>query len=301
MKIGAYKISDFYKKWCEFWFAPQDLLTISMVRFFVFTLMFILYIERQINIETYYFDGGFVPLRHVQDLAFSYFKDRIWYYPASDTWSFYLHLSFLGLLLLIALGVGGRKITWAALLLHVSFLQRNLAINYGVDLYNTFWLFYFSFIQSDQQLSILNKFRKVTPIVYSDMLTSMGIRLMQIQLVVAYVYAGIEKLKGGTWWSGVALWQVMANQQITPYDFGFLKYFPLVVVGITYMTLIYEIYSPVGFFSSKFRPIFVVGGILFHFVIALTMGIYFFGFILAASLLVFVSPDWFRKVMKRPL
>ena len=289
------------RAWDQFWFQPKDLFSLAVARFFIFGLMFVLYFERQLNIETYYYDGGFVPLEHVKTLAQGYFSERLWFYPQTDELVFAVHSIFLVLLLCISLGIGGRVVTGIAFVLHLAILQRNLAINFGVDLYNTHWLLYFTLVKSNEHFSLPSFFRKKNKnpsLLTTDILSLVGFRLLQLQLIISYVYAGIEKLKGGTWWSGIALWQVLANDQLTPYDFSFFKQVPFVVAAVTYLTLIYEIYSPVGFFHPRLKPFFIIGGLLFHFAIAFMIGIYFFGFILAASLIFFIPSDFLRSCLQ---
>lgn len=289
-----------YSKWCEFWFAPRDLYVASFVRMILFTLMFFLYLERQFNIELYFFDSGFVPISQVKDVVSGYLSERVFIHFTTDTLNYYFHLLFLVVLFLMAVGVGGRKIAWVALLLHVSFQQRNIFISYGVDFYSSFWILYFCFIKSDQHFSVLNYFNKKRQKfieIQSDALSSMGIRLIEVQIMLAYVYTGFEKLKGFSWWKGVALWEVLMNPQLNIYDWGWLKHISILVLAMTYLTIAYEIYAPVGFYNEKTRRYFIAFGVLFHLGIAFIMSLYFFGFLMASSLLIFLKQEEVKKLL----
>jgi len=113
--------------------------------------------------------------------------------------------------------------------------------------------------------------------------------MIQIQLCVIYFYTGLEKLKGGTWWDGTALWSVFANPQMVIADLTWLKNFPLVVVALTFATVLFEVYFPALVWFKKTRIIMLLIGISFHMGIGVFMALYSFAFIMMAPYILFVS------------
>lgn len=301
-----YKIKKVLKyfcfQWQFFWFAPQKLYTISFIRMILCGLYFVLYIERQVNFESYYSDHGYVAIQQVAQAHLAPYSEKWLFVYPSDSVAYWAHLTYLFVLLLLFLGIGGRKMTWAAFLLHISFMHRNPIINYGVDMYFVFWLLYLSMIQNNRFFSVINllpRYRgQFAGSSRGDLLSSVGIRFFQLQLVISYVYAGFDKLKGSTWWQGSAAWNALINYQFNPIDWSSLKAVPLLVVVATYGTLIYEIYSPFGFFSPKLRKWWIMMGVIFHLSILFMMGLIFFGLMMAVSVLIFVRSDELRGLFQ---
>lgn len=277
------------KLWNDFWFQPNSvqIKTLSAFRLFLGSVLFVFYFIRFLSFDTYYSDDGFLPLSELgkYDLNFNYYiLDYVQMLP-SEALFYVLHILFLILLLALSLGLLPRWATLLTFFIHVLFLHRNPLINYGVDYYATYFLFYLSFIQHSQFFSLKPKKQTI------DIFTSVGFRLLQIQLVVAYAYAGFEKLKGQTWWEGKAVWNSVINPQISTFDFSWMSHIPFIVAVLSFMTIIFEVYAPVAFFSSKARRLWLVLGFGFHIGILLTLNIPFFALVMTAGLLIFVKDE----------
>lgn len=294
-------MSSFKKLWNDFWFQPSNvqLLSISLFRMLLGSLLFIFYSLRFLEFETYYGSLGFLPIDklNIYDLNFNYYILSFVQSLQSESLFFILHIIFLVLLLLLAVGVLPRWATFVTFILHVLFLHRNPLINYGVDFYSVCFLFYLSFIQHSQAFSLKSKFLKIKlkPI---DVLSCMGYRLLQVQLVVAYAYAGFEKLKGQTWWEGKAVWNTVINPQVAIFDLTWMSQFPFVIAVLTFLTIIYEVYAPVAFFNSKARKLWIVMGMCFHIGIFITMNIPFFAVLMMIALLIFVKDHELKYFLK---
>ncbi|MCH2534999.1 MAG: HTTM domain-containing protein [Bdellovibrionales bacterium] len=277
------------KLWKDFWFQPNSvqIKTISAFRLLLGSLLFVFYFIRFLSFDTYYSNEGFLPLSELgkYDLNFNYYILDYVQILQSEALFYVLHILFLILLALLSLGLLPRWATLLTFFVHVLFLHRNPLINYGVDYYATYFLFYLSFIQHSQFFSLKPKKQTI------DMLTSVGFRLLQIQLVVAYAYAGFEKLKGQTWWEGKAVWNSVINPQISTFDFSWMSHIPFVVAVLSFMTIIFEVYAPVAFFSSKARRIWLALGLGFHIGILLTLNIPFFALVMTVGLLIFVKDE----------
>ena len=155
----------------------------------------------------------------------------------------------------------------------------------------SFFLFYLCLADSTRHYSVLNLFvkqiDKSRPM--SDALNSVAIRFFQIQLCVIYGYTGMEKLKGGPWWDGTALWGAVTNSQLAFMDFTFLSHWPIVIIIGTYFTLIFEIYFPALVWVPKIRPFVLLCGVIFHAMIGLTMGLVFFSAVMVSCYIFFLG------------
>ena len=88
--------------------------------------------------------------------------------------------------------------TWAAFLLHISFMHRNPIINYGVDMYFVFWLLYLSMIQNNRFFSVIN----LLPRYRANLVGRPGRSpffgwnsILSAAIGYFHVYAGFDKLK----------------------------------------------------------------------------------------------------------
>lgn len=289
-------------KWNQFWFKPIDLFPAALFRITFATVIFLQYALRQFNVLEYYSDRGVVPLAEATELLPEIFRPAFFWFPASDPGIIAFHAIYLILILLLGLGFYSRIVSVFALIIQVAFLHRNYSVAYGADIMACYWLLSLCFIESDRVLSLRSKLKlpSFAPKFPDLSLSTMGVRFIQIQLCVIYGYTGLEKLKGSVWWEGTAVWQVMSNQQLSTLDLSFLQNFPLLVVLMTYSTLIFEIYFPFAVWNSKTRPWWLTIGFFFHVGIALTMGLIFFSGVMLAAYLVFLNGDALRQRLNLP-
>jgi Vitamin K-dependent gamma-carboxylase. len=292
-------ISNLIKKaislWDEFWFAPQNLLGVAFMRIMLCGILFFTYVVRQVHIE-YYSDTSWIPRSMVLSLFPDGFRPAFSLFFWPDTWALAMHTLLVVLLGLLTLGIGGRWIAWAAWFLDLAFIQRNYAVNFGADIIGCILLFYLAFTQSCERLSVLNWRKKKTQFQRSDMVSSFFIRMIQIQMGVVYAYTGFEKLKGGSWWEGTALWSVLANPQMVSYDFTAVRYVPWMIAIVSFLTILFETYFPVMVAWKKTRYAWLLMGVSMHLGIAFMMGLWPFSLAMMSTYFLFIEYKDLEKV-----
>ncbi len=289
---------SFLQEWDKFWFAPKNLLGLACMRILFFGALACLYSVRLVNYK-YYTNESWIP----RDLALKVLPEGMrppfpWFFWP-DSWALPMHILLVALLFLLALGIGGRWLMWAAWILNIGFFQRNYAVNYGVDVMGVLFMFYLCFTQSCERLSVINLIRKKKTFVQSDLLSSGVMRLIQIQISVIYAYTGFEKLKGVSWWDGTAIWSVLANPQFTTMNFTFMRHFPWLIAIFGFLTVIFEIYFPAMMFWKKPRYIWLFMGFGMHFSIGVTMGIWAFSAVMVSTYFLFVEPKYLEAILFR--
>jgi hypothetical protein len=170
-----------------------------------------------------------------------------------------------------------------------------MAIVYGLDMISVFFLLYLSIANtrlSDERASSKDKD-------WSALLTSVSLRLIQIQLCIIYAYSGWEKLKGVAWWRGEAMWLVFASPQYARFELGWVSHFPLLLSAATYLTLLWEIYFPMAVWMPKLRPWLLAGGVLMHLGIGLTILIPFFSAVMISIYVTFLTEEQAKRAMAR--
>ncbi len=117
------------------------------------------------------------------------------------------------------------------------------------------------------------------------MIAPWAVRLMQIQLVLVYFLNGINKLNmveaDGRWSNdyidGVAVYWAMNDLTLTRWSFA---QFPMPLIAsklLSWATLVFEIGFPLFVLVRRLRPVLLIGGVLFHLGIFVTMEIAWFG------------------------
>lgn len=290
--FGGLWIDGLWKKLESFWFDFSALKGLSLMRLVVGFVMLALAISRHRGVELFYSNQGMLPRDLFLEIVPELYRPEISFFIWPESWVSWVHLSYIGILALLFLGVGGRLAAFAAWFLHVGFFQRNFSVVFGADLIGGIWLFYLAMGKNNAYFSVLNllnKSRKVS----LDIFSSAAARLIQIHLALIYAYTGWEKLKGASWWEGSSLWTVLANPQLATLDFTWTAGFPLMIAALVYLTLIFEIYFIALVWLPKFRNWFLVSGVLFHLGIAATVGLWEFSLIMIASYAVFMKDsEW---------
>lgn len=282
-------IKNLWSRWERFWFGPQDLLGLAFMRVCLCATMFYMYFVRMFNMH-YFTDQNWITRSMARQAMPELYRPPFMWFFWPDSWSLLVHGLFLVLLLLLTVGIGGRWIMWIAWIFSMGFLQRNYSVVFGADVIASLFMFYMMFTKSCERLSVLNLIRKKSVFVKSDVVSAMMIRMMQVQICVIYGYTGWEKLKGGSWWDGTALWSVMANPQMTTFDFSFLRSVSWLIPIVAYLTIIFEVYFPVMVAWPKTRYLWLSVGFLFHAGIGLFMGLGPFALAMMSAYFLFINP-----------
>lgn len=286
--------SSWCQLWNNFWFKPLDLLPLAYMRIVLCGTLLYMAVTRFYALW-FYTDASWIPRSRALEIMPEFARPLFLWTFWPDSMNFYANLVLVISLLLLMFGIGGRYLMWIAWVLNAGFLQRNYAVNFGADIIGALFLFYMSFTQSCERLSVLNLFKLNIKHKMSDTISSMMIRMMQVQISVIYAYTGFEKLKGGSWWDGTALWTVLANPQMTTFDFSFMRNFPWVIPVAGYVTILFEIYFPAMVAWKKTRYFCLLLGIMFHFGIGITMGLMPFTTVMLSTYFLFVEPKYLES------
>ncbi len=125
---------------------------------------------------------------------------------------------------------------------------------------------------------------------------NIAIRLMQLHLCVIYLFSGLGKATGETWWDGSAMWLAVANYEYQSIDLTWLAAWPAVLSFFAHLTVAWELSYPALVWPRLTRPLVVALAIPIHLGIALFLGMMTFGLAMIIANLAFVSP-WVIRVM----
>jgi hypothetical protein len=127
-----------------------------------------------------------------------------------------------------------------------------------------------------------------------SVMANIAIRLIQCHMCVVYLFAGLGKLLGPSWWAGTALWGAFANFEYQTLDMTWVAWHPLVVNLITQTILVWEISYIALVWPRLTRPLVLAMSVPLHLGIAVCMGMITFGLIMLVGNLAFVPPEMVR-------
>lgn len=283
-------MNQFSLRWDQFWFESNQPLQFGLFRRIIGLVLLGCYSIRTFDLKFFYSNSGFLPANKIAESIFMDGRYSLLIWLPSDTALWIFHILFLLSLLGMALKIFPRISACIALILHISFLHRTLIIAYGVDLISAFFLFFLCFVddRKEDPSEIRNDSRSV--------LSSVALRLVQIQLCVIYGFGGLEKLKGTHWWRGEAVWDMMANVQIARFDATWIAHFPSVIVVLTFSALLFEVYFPVLVWIKPIRPFLLIAGLIMHLMIMITVDIPYFSLLMMSAYVLFLKRETLLKL-----
>jgi hypothetical protein len=182
------------------------------------------------------------------------------------------------LISLLSLGFGICTRISAGVALLCLYIITNIVslYSYGVDVYQNVCLFFLLLLPSGYYYSLTKKIHTSD---YSKLL-QIGVRTLQIYLILTYMSAGIEKSMMKTWWNGEFIYLVLNDPTVTPlkiisdklpiYFYSFLGS-SVVILEATYCIFCWIPY---------YRSILILSIIMMHLFIGFCMDLSLFGFLL---------------------
>ena len=134
-------------------------------------------------------------------------------------------------------------------------------------------------------------FPEATPSVSANIAT----RLLQLHLCVIYLFGGLAKARGESWWDGTAVWYSIANYEYQSFDMTWLSRFPRAFTAMSHITMFWEIFYCALIWPRRTRPIVLALAVAVHGGIALFLGMMTFGFMMVSANMIFVDPETVRR------
>jgi hypothetical protein len=175
------------------------------------------------------------------------------------------------------------SLTWLCLV-YVTIVDRATA--YSI---NSIYLFTFA-VLSVFPHSTANQQIAITPI-----------RLLQLAMVTIYFSSGWHKIVYGDWLSSPhVLETALKGIAMTDWASWALRTFPSMVWTIAQaLVLMFELFSPVLFFSKRLWPLAIFAGCLFHLGIALFMKQFIYFSLQMMSFYILFVPYWSNKMISQ--
>ena len=294
--------------WFKIWFQDKNTIPLEVSRMGVGFLIFFNYaMYAPSDILALYGESGIFSRAVVPEMSqFTSFSFFLYFDQAWQLLTF--HYVFVVLCFCLFVGWQTKWVKWLVLIGHITYYNRNELVYYGVDSVLIALLLILCVAPIGSALS-LDRVRKVRRYknehgigVRPDLPTSQrGFacqRLMQLQMAVIYFSAGIEKLFGDMWWSGVAPWVALNNNEVAFFPMGFFADQFWIMNLMAFGTIFIEISYAFLIWGFKTRPYLLIGAFFLHFSIAIMMGMYFFATVMICGHIAFMRRHWYVNAGK---
>jgi len=128
---------------------------------------------------------------------------------------------------------------------------------------------------------------------------TLATRLFQLHLCVIYLFGGLAKARGESWWDGTAVWYAVANYEYQSMDLTWLGRFPRVFSLLSHVTMFWEVFYCALVWPKLTRPIVLALAVAVHGGIALFLGMITFGVMMIVANMIFVPPTLIRAIRRR--
>lgn len=282
--------------WNRFWFLAVDPSTLCLIRVLAGTMLFYSHAVWTIDLEAFFGEQSWMTRDVVQQMFADGYSWSIlsWCRTPASLWT--VHLLALTTFALLTIGLWTRVVSVLAFIFTVSYAYRTPGALYGLDQVNGFLSLFLMLGPSGSRFSVdaWRAKRAGRSLDHPSVTANIAVRLIQCQLCVMYLFAGLSKLQGQTWWTGMAVWGGVANQEYQTLDLTWMANWPLLVNFLTHATVAWELSYCVLIWNRWTRPPMLLGAIGLHLGIVTALGMPTFGLAMLIANLAFVSPKLIR-------
>jgi hypothetical protein len=212
------------------------------------------------------------------------------------------HIVALIVMAMLTVGLFTRVVSVLACVITLSYCHRLAGALFGLDQINAMLAMYLMIGPCGEVYSVdrwLASRRSVKPLSTprASVTANIAIRLIQFQMCVIYLFGGIGKMRGETWWDGSALWLAIFSYEYQSLDATWLAQWPWLIALLTHVTVFWETFYCVLVWPRLTRPVMLALAVLVHGGICLFLGMITFGTAMMIGNLAFVSPQLVDSVI----
>ena len=300
MSISSKGLVGAERRWVTFWHKPVRAERLAMMRVFLaLALLADELLQFLPNMAEFYGPEGIGAAGNFDDRQLRMWRVTYFFF-GTDNLSILLPVFWVWVAVTLALLVGWRT-RWMSILvwfLTRCFAERNPNIIYGGDSVLSAALFLLMLAPCGEALSV-DAWRNRRPGLLEGpaLIPPWSLRLIQIQLCLIYLSAGLAKVQGdgwfqGTWWYGTSLHYFLNDTTMARWSYA---EFPIpfwLTMPMTYVLASWEVLFSFLVMNRRTRPWCLLFGVMVHLGILATVAIDWFVFYTLAFYAVWI-PDWF--------
>lgn len=289
--------------WNRFWFTPTDPTTLCLIRVLAGSMLFYTHAVWTLDLDAFFGEQSWLSREVIAQASQDGYSWSVlsWCRNSTALWS--MHIAALTTFALLTIGLWTRATAALAFVFTVSYAHRTPGALYGLDQVNTLLSLYLMIGPSNSRFSVdaWRARRQGRRLDASSVTANLSIRLIQCHLCVIYLFAGLSKLQGVSWWNGFAFWGGIANQEYQTLDLTWLADWPLVINALTHLTVAFELSYCVLIWNRWTRPLLLLAAVGLHLGIVVALGMPTFGLAMLIANASFVSPSLIRALIDGPV
>lgn len=290
--------------WNAFWFTPQLGERLGLLRIAIGLATLCYLAMWSFDLERFLAPGGVLSVSAVSEavsadpLYYPWRFSLLDYLPnRSALWGF--HIAAMAAAALCALGVAGRAMTVLTLGFVLSYIHRAPILMNPVEPLLAWSLLYLSIAPNSAAFSldaIWSKGKQVPRVALSN---AIAIRLIQVHLTMHYLFVGTTQVSDRTWWTGNAVWLLMAQTRTRGFDLTAIRESTFLINGLTHLLVFMVFVLAILPWNRAFRGI--ANWIVFPYalLVAALTGLWIYALMLIGLQIVFWSDATIAKLAGR--
>jgi len=308
-------VQNLASSWDWFWFSPRMPDTLALLRIGTGGMLLYMHLVLATDLMSFLGDHAWIrneTSRQLHDGSFApadWSRSYLWH--LSSPASLWMHH---GLVIFVTasfmVGWMTRITAPLAWLMQLMYIHRLTGALFGLDQIVTYATMYLMWAPSGALYSVDAWLRKrfsqrragsgflrwLLPDCSPSLAANVSTRLFQIHLCVIYLFGGLAKARGTSWWDGTALWYAVGNYEYQSIDMTWLGAYPSIFSALTHVTLFWEVFYCALVWPKLTRPFVLAMAVAVHGGIALFMGMATFGSMMILANLIFVEPHAFARL-----
>jgi hypothetical protein len=277
----------------DYWSGTVDARILALFRIGLGATIFFDLLDRLRDLHSFYTDGGILP-RGALHFA-SYFRWTILNLSGSNWFVILVFVVALAAAAALTAGWRTRLATVANWALLLSIHHRSLYVCDSGDTVLRVMCFWGMFADLGAVLSLDARLARRSR---GLRVPALGLRLLQFQLAMIYVFAAANKT-GASWWNGTAVLRALQNSDFARAPGLWVAHAPRLCAGLTWFTLAVEITFPLLALTPiavrQSRALAILSGLALHGGIFLTMHIGVFSIIMPVCYTLLLQPEWIDR------
>jgi hypothetical protein len=315
MNSGIQSIANWFREvargWDRFWFTPALPHTLALVRICGGAMLLYTHAVWSLNLNAFLGRDAWVDARTAwllnQDNQGHNYAWSYLYYIDSPALLWTAHIAALIVFALLMLGLFTRVTSVLAWVITIAYCNRLTGTLFGLDQINAFiatylivgdsggaWSLDRWLAQRGKPLAQRNAREGVPYSAAPTIRTNIAIRLLQVHMCVIYLFGGIAKMRGETWWDGSALWYAFAQLEYQSIDMTWTAQHRWLLGLFTHVTVFWETFYCFLVWPKLTRPLCLAMAVGVHLGIAIFLGMKTFGLAMIIGNLAFVYPETVR-------
>ena len=296
-------LRDVVRGWDQFWFTPAAPHTLALIRICGGAMLLYTHAVWTLDLEAFlgrksWLSASTVALMNQEPSGRNYAWSYL-YWIDSPALLWTVHVAALVVFFLLTIGLYSRVMAILACVITLSYCHRLTGTLFGLDQINAFIAMYLTLGSCGAAFSVdrwlASRRGEAEPEAATG--TNIAVRLLQVHMCVIYLFGGIGKMRGQTWWDGSALWFAFASLEYQSIDMTWTVRHRWLLALLTHFTVFWETFYCFLIWPKLTRPLCLALAILVHGGIGICLGMQTFGLAMIIANLAFLSPDTVRAAV----